>query len=367
MSSVVIGCDINASNDHDWQNTVAKELENNGHTTEKLAIAPNPFAAYSYSSKAKGKIGVYIIADGLFSIGDLYYGNTSFKYAYFLIRGDLGHKKMDSYDDFKKNPIAADADTRGEAGKLAGKTFPQMNEITKSKCIAVWGGTSPKEGAKNLIKAMGGDTDGDSSSSSGSTIKTALQEVLYDWNGDVECYLRDDTIYINRIPDPTSAKLSLVEGDNVFLDGISVSDINPGMPNKLVVNWGNSSFEIKDDARIKRFGEIKKTLSSSEKKEEDVIDFAYREWNKLLKDSGRKLECKVDGDSKWRIGKWVRVYIPSFDLNGFMYITKVSHDDDGEWETGLTLEDYPPDLGKKPSANPEDETEESEETEEEEE
>lgn len=54
MSTVIVGCDRNTSKDHDWQNTVAKQLEEQGHTTEKLEIAPNPFAAYSYSSKASG-------------------------------------------------------------------------------------------------------------------------------------------------------------------------------------------------------------------------------------------------------------------------------------------------------------------------
>ena len=45
----------------------------------------------------------------------------------------------------------------------------------------------------------------------------------------------------------------------------------------------------------------------------------------------------------------LNVYLPSFNLNGYMYLTKVSHDDDGKWKTNLTLEDYPPDLGEKPS------------------
>ena len=117
----------------------------------------------------------------------------------------------------------------------------------------------------------------------------------------------------------------------------------------MIVKWKNNSFIIKDDARIKRFGEVSKTIKSSNKTEKDAVAFAYHEWNKLLKNDGRKLECKVDGAPKWRIGQWVRVYLPSFNLNGYMYLTKVSHDDDGKWKTNLTLEDYPPDLGEKPS------------------
>ena len=115
-----------------------------------------------------------------------------------------------------------------------------------------------------------------------------------------------------------------------------LTDIDPNTPNKLIVKWKNNSFIIKDAARIKRFGEVSKTIKSSNKTEKDAVAFAYHEWNKLLKNDGRKLECKVDGAPKWRIGQWVRVYIPSFGLN---------------WKTNLTLEDYPPDLGEKPSEN----------------
>lgn len=362
MSDVVLGCDINAGNDAEVQGHIAKKLEEAGHTVRKLPIAPNPFAKYSYSSEAKGKIGVYIIADGIFSIADLTFGNTSFKYGYIVIRGDLGRPRMKSRSDFENNPIGADPDCTEICNKIKGKTYSQMNEICKSKCQIVFG-TTKEEMADELLKAMGGKTSSDEGSSA-SSIKDAIREVLYPWNGEAYCYITDDTVNIARIPDPTTAKLKIVEGDNL-LEGASLTDINPEVPNKLIVTYGNNTFEIIDEERIKRFGEIEHTIESTEKTEADTIDFAYREWNKLLKDSGRQLECKVDGESKWTIGKWVRVYIPSLKLNGYMYIIKSSHDDDGVWDASLTLTDYPPDLGKEPSNSSEDteEEEDSEDTE----
>lgn len=354
MSTVVVGCDSNGVHDSEVQNTVAKALENAGHKVQKLTIGPGYFADYSYGNKGfrpRGKIGVYIIADGINSISDLAFGNTQFKYAYFIIRGDLGRPRMKTRNDFETRPIGADNDCKGNCAKLKGKTFPQMNKIVKNKCQIVFG-RNAQEMADELIKAMGGETNSAKSSSktkSSSSIKTALQEVLYGWNGEVECYLRDDTIHIHKVKDPTSAKLQLIEGVNVLFESISVTDINPKTVNHLIVKWGTYEFEIKDEARIERFGEVKKTITSPAKKKTSVISFAYREWQKLLKNSGRKLECHVDGNYNWRIGEWVRVYIPSFELDGYMYITKASHDDDGDWECGLTLEDYPPDLGTKPS------------------
>lgn len=352
MASIVLGCDYNGMNDSACQNAVASVLEKAGHNVEKLGIGPNEFASYSYSSKAKGKIGVFLIASGITAIADLYDGNTNFKYAYFGIRGDLKQPRLSTMSDFNNSPISKDKHgdcISRSCDSLAGKTYPQMNEVTKSKCIAVFGETCDELG-QNIVKAMGGDDSSDSNKkSSVSSIKSCIQELLYPWNGEAYCVLRDDTIYIGRIPEPTDTSLSLIEGVNVNLDGISLTDINPNAINYLIVNAGDKQYVIKDEARINRFGKKKKTIKSSLKSEKKIIDFAYREWNKLLKESGRVLECKTDGNPKWRIGKWVRVYIPSFELNGYMYTTKCAHDDNGEWNVNLTLKDYPPDLGVEPS------------------
>ena len=52
------------------------------------------------------------------------------------------------------------------------------------------------------------------------------------------------------------------------------------------------------------------------------------------------------------MGKWCRVYLPSFNIDDYMYIIKVSQeDDDGNWVCSLALVDYPPSLGE-----PEEET-----------
>lgn len=353
MSTIVLGCDDNGVNDAEYQSTVASILEKAGHTVEKCAIESNAFASYSDGSNGKnpnGKIGIYLIAAGTYSIADATYGTSRFKYNYFGIRPECSPNWECS--DFDTRPIGADADCPGWlCSKIAGNSFKRINEIVKEKSMVVTGKDATEMG-NNLVKAMGGEISSDSKSDSASSIKQAIQEVLFPWNGEVECYVRDDTVHINRIPDPTKAKLSLVEGKNVYLDGISITDINPNTPNKLIVKWKKNSFIIKDEERIKRFGEVTKTITSSNKNESSAIAFAYREWNKLLKESERRLELKIKGGPEWRVAKWVRTYIPSFGINGYMYITKCSHDDNSsDWDVNLTLEDYPPDLGKKPNSN----------------
>ena len=59
------------------------------------------------------------------------------------------------------------------------------------------------------------------------------------------------------------------------------------------------------------------------------------------------MECQTVGSNVWKNGEWVKVYLPSFNINGYMYISRVSQAmDSGDWTSNLTLVDYPPGWGK---------------------
>lgn len=277
MAQVVLGCDSNGVNDQGCIDTVAKILEDGGHSVEKLGIAPGPFASYSYGENGKnpkGKIGVYLMADSLTSIADLYDGNTGFKYAYFGIRGDLGLPRMSTMEHFKNNPIGKDRHgdcTSKSCDTLAGKTYVQINEVTKSKCIAVFG-TSPEELGKNILDAMGGgsgNTEGDEETkgaSNSGNVKECLQKLLTHWDGDVECVIRGKNVFINKVRDPEEFySCALLETVNVFSDGITLTDINPNTPNHLVVEWTGGTIEMSDEKLIARFGEKLKTMTAVKK------------------------------------------------------------------------------------------------------
>ena len=80
---------------------------------------------------------------------------------------------------------------------------------------------------------------------------------------------------------------------------------------------------------------------------EDALAFANCEWNKIKRDNGHTLECQTIGATKWRTGEWCKVYMPSFDIDDYMYVTITSQSSEGgEWGTNLTLKDYPPGWGK---------------------
>ena len=225
-------------------------------------------------------------------------------------------------------------------------------------------GKNATELGNNLVKAMNGEVDSNkSSSSSGTSIKEALKKAVSGWDGDVEVRLQEDTIYVNKIPNPTTTKLSLNEFENVQYDSITVTDMNPSTVNKLILTYKDYQLTIKDDDLIKRFGENSQKITADKtiKSLDDAKAFLNREWNKIRRDAGRSVELKVDGGPEWRVGRWVRAYLPSYFIDEYMYISKCSHDEDGSnnWTASLTLVDYPPSFG----TFPEEETEDTESTE----
>lgn len=149
--TIILGCDANTEDDSTVQNRIAERLEQEGYPVEKLAIGPNYFASTDYSSKAKGKIGIYLIASGIFSIADAYYGSGQFDNYIFGIRGDFGDKGATCFNC----PIRADADCTSICDELDGKTFNQMNAMLQPY-VAICGGGSTDELANNIIDWLNG-------------------------------------------------------------------------------------------------------------------------------------------------------------------------------------------------------------------
>ena len=72
------------------------------------------------------------------------------------------------------------------------------------------------------------------------------------------------------------------------------------------------------------------------------------------------LEVRVFGYIDIKQGKWVKVYIASFDETMYMYVTRVDHSmsSGDEWITSLSLRDYPPSLSQEKEENDTEEEEE---------
>ena len=175
MATIILGCDVNDGNDSLWQNTIHNMLTRAGHNVKDLEIHPTPFGVYSYSGEARGKIGVYIMADSLVSVADLAYGGTSFDYTYFVIRGDLGRPRMSTLNHFETSPIGRDPDCTSICDKLAGLSYAQMNDRIKDRCLCVFG-ENPEAGGNRLLQAMGNpQMAGSGSGGSGGNYNGSLQ------------------------------------------------------------------------------------------------------------------------------------------------------------------------------------------------
>ena len=358
MANIILGCDLNkASEDKKTQKTIAKKLEKAGHKVELAPIGPGPTQNLMGKKKNKGKVVVMLVngAD-LQTYKDFYVGMTKgyyhTKYAYFGLEGWISPetcsckgaktaKLRKAHDDHSSASFTAD---------IVGMTTEQVMEKYKSK-IAYACGSSVEELGNNLVNVMGGGSNSSSKSSesTGGSIKDALKKAVSKWDGDVEIRLVEDTVYVQKIKDPTSTKLQISEYDNALYDNITVTDVNPGTVNHLTLKYDNYDLTLQDKNLIKRFGKISQTINADKtvKDLKTAKSFLNREWNKIRRDDGRQVECKVQGSLSYKPGLWVRVFLPSYFIDDYMYITKVSNDEDGtnNWTTNLTLVDYPPSFG----------------------
>lgn len=362
MASYCVGCDNIVGGESGIIHKVAQVLEKAGNDCEELSVGPNYVQSKGKESSSKGKVAVFIVGGSDvgtyvdFRIGLRKGGYYHYKYIWFAFCSwTATTDKWITENGLKKTGLVrAHDDNFSKQSDIApwlGKSADYFFSQNKSNMGYVYGQT-PEELAKKIL-AGGGSSSNSDSSSSGSTIKDAIKDVMYGWDGEAELFVRDDTVYIRKIQSPSKSSLRLIEGENIELNSVSVKDVNPSSVNYLTCDFQDKILTISDEESIKRFGKIEfsVTIEDSITKLEDAKEFLEREWAKIRRENGRSLECKVQGEVKWKQGLWCYVHLPSFNIEDYMYITKVSHDDDGLWRTSLTLVDYPPGFGEPSSSN----------------
>lgn len=356
MACILLGCDLQSkSYDQQSQKVVKRILEKAGHKVEVLSIGPNFTQIAMGKKSSKGKIAIYMVNGA--DIGTykdfaqgIKQGYYHVKHAYFGLQGYI-NKKTCSCEGAKSVKLSKAHDDNYSSKKytsdVVGKTTAEVCEMYPQIDYAC--GSSREELGNNLVKVIGGEASHNSSSENSSTIKEALKDVLYGWDGDAECFIKGDTVYIRKIKSPSTATLSLIEGDNIHADSVIITDVNPSTVNHLTCDFENTILTIKDDYLIKRFGKVSSSVKVDEsiKSVDGVKEFLLREWAKIKRDNEHSLECEVKGDSKWQPG-WAYVYLPSFNIEDYMYVSKISQDEsaNGDWGCKLTLVDYPPGFGE---------------------
>ena len=432
MTSYIVGCDNIVGGESGLIERVCKVFESKGHDAERLNVGPNYTQSSGLKSSSSGKVAVFIVGGS--DIGTyvdfrdgIKNGYYHWKYAWFAFASWTAHSWI-TKEDLKNKPLVrAHDDNFSSASSIApyiGKSADYFFSQNKQYVNYVYGQT-PEELAKKILAGGGDDSKGDSSAS---TIKDAICEVASFWDGEVEIKIEQDKVKLRKIPDPEvdHLPLEIVEGQNVQLGSISVSDY-PDTVNLLKVHWqGGEDIIFKDDALIERFGEkpremdaVKRvvkedseedssssntststtsstsdTTSSTDSTDattaaveeveveetssvsttsyeevpvdtlEEAMTFANTEWAKIRRNNGHEVELKVIGDNNYVHG-WVKVILFSYPTNMWMFAKAINKEinENGEFDTNITLVDYPPSLGEwNESDSDEDESEEDEET-----
>lgn len=327
-NQIVLGCDRNGHDDSGYQTTVADILTQSGYTVEKLAIEPNAFASYSYdSSKAKGKIGIYLIAAGTYSIGDATYGNTSFDYNYFGIRPECSPNW--DVDDFDTKPIGADADSQGGVtDKIAGKSFKEINEIVKSRSMVVTGKDATEMG-NNLVSALGGQTQGGTSvtttgggavSIPDKTFYGLIKQILGAVDGlfiianNMAYLLSFKDFYEYR--DLYDKYIPVIDSRDVLEDSVVRNWTTDGYYNAIEVSYDGGIIKYQNDALVQQYGEnifyydFPNDDEETAKAKADALLAAH------IRDYSTEIQLSVFYNENITAGSWVKLHKSLSQLSG---------------------------------------------------
>ena len=326
---IVIACDHNNSQDQEYEDIVGQILEQGGYSVEKLPIGPNEFATYSYdSTKAKGKIGVYLIAVGLTSICDLYDGNTSFDYAYFGIRGGLNG--IDTQEEFQTKAVHVDRHgdcTAASCATFNGKTYPEINEATKSKCQAVFG-TTPEELGNNILAAIGGQAVGGGNITGGASAVSIPDKTFY---GIIKQIIgATDSLFIiaNNMAYLLSFKdfyeyrnqfndyIPKIERKDVLNNSINKNWSTDGYYNTVEVTYSDGIVKYQNDDLVKQYGESTFYYEFPNDDEETAKAKADALLASHIRDYSTDVQLSVFYNENITEGSWVQVHKSITKISG---------------------------------------------------
>ena len=135
-------------------------------------------------------------------------------------------------------------------------------ELTCSKCDSDYCGfcgTEKSGSARFKLVSATASTEktdtSDTGTTSGSTFWDMILDLIGPLDGEIECRVEGDKVFINKIPEPEESELWIREGINVTDDSITVTDYNPDTYNTFVISWAGGTIVLTDKKMIERFGE----------------------------------------------------------------------------------------------------------------
>lgn len=276
MSHYIVGSDKSGKSDNDCIEKVCQILRDNGHTADNIGVTPN--LESQFRSKGKGCIGVFLVNgicmgtfDSVMSVvkGGLMdyiiFGITKSYYGGGLkLPEELSSKKVPiAHDDnFTKEPRRSQLD-----GKYTVKEFCDEN----NQYINYAYGDDCEQVAQSILQGGGGaggsgtgsETTSDDKEPTPVSYLEMIKDLISVWDGDVECKIRQDKMYINKVTQP-KPQLWIVDGNNVVSGSAKVQDYNSDTINTLNVEYANHSntITITDDYLINRFGPVEETIEA---------------------------------------------------------------------------------------------------------
>ena len=263
---VILGCDRNQVDDAGCQNKVKSVLEQGGYKVQNLNIDPNAFATYSYTGDAKGKIGVYLMAGSLISYLDA--ASANFDYNILGIRGDVSSLGTENGFQTKGVPKDHHGDcTIPECDQHQGKTYPELNEMFKGRCVAVPGENSQDLG-NNILAAIqgqgftGGGATSTVSSGGGAQIKDKTFEhcIRRICAATDSIFIVDNNVavlfpYTDWMAFTLRQKIDTIKKEEIDPDVFSMEYNNDGFYNKISIAWGGMTLpdRFSDDQEKKKF------------------------------------------------------------------------------------------------------------------
>lgn len=403
MTRYIIASDNNFGQEKSILNQVQKLLKQEGHTVKNVGVGNTVLQNYCLTKASKGGIAVFLLSgvDG-WTFSDFHVGMTRGYYhckeAYFFLESWFV-KKGDhrTCEGLKKYKMVRPHDARaGLENMYKGKTVAQfMKQYPDCK---IYCANSPKDIVDKLLNRN--TQNNKKKTEYVKTFKEMLKDLLGLVDGDIQCYFKGDTAYINKIPSnytkvpKNQSKITLIdEGVNVKYDSVNIQDFNPSTPNSLIVSYTEKGktkyFTLRNQYLIDRFGkehvelnavkyepvnlekpvdsynEDKDKTEADKKREENLREqttiksnfiqkpittykgaknFALREWNKLQRDNEHLITIQVWGSNDYHVGQLCYIILPMVAEVSPMFISKVSHNVDANsaWITQLELTPHLP-------------------------
>lgn len=133
-------------------------------------------------------------------------------------------------------------------------------EITCSKCDSDYCGFCGTEksgsGRFKLISADASTSEESDNSDSNSTCTywEMILDLIAPLDGEIECRVEGDKVFINKIPEPEKSNLWIREGVNLTSDNLTLTDYNPETYNTFIIHWLGGTIILTDNFLINRFG-----------------------------------------------------------------------------------------------------------------